>query len=104
MYRVKVHDSTVENYEMEIRHSSSNVSQYNKPPRERTIGREKVNFALIFSDKSDEAGYFESLKNMFYFPTFFPVIFISIYIASRANSSNTRFSTDRPYISVQVDL
>jgi hypothetical protein len=45
-------------------------------PREKGIAYSQMTWRLTFKDYGDEARYMKSLKNLFFFPTFWPIIIV----------------------------
>lgn len=47
-------------------------------PREKAVAISQVTWKLTFKDPEDEQKYLKSLKNLFFFPTFWPIILVFV--------------------------
>ena len=82
--------------------SNDLLAELNKP-RERIITKDKVNRLLYFTDKGDENLYTLSLKNLFYLPTFTPlVIVLIILLTTNGGDFRNRFQAKNVFYVVQA--
>lgn len=67
-------------------HSTYGEDRKDATPREKAVAYRQMTWKLTFKDPEDETKYLKSLKNLFFFPTFSPIIivFLAFTFSQRA--------------------
>jgi hypothetical protein len=72
----------------------------NRITREKQLSSSQITWFLSFSQSGDEILYQESLKNLFYFPTFLPIMCIFIAFTALEDGLVTSITTGDPFLTI----
>lgn len=73
-------------------------------PREKYVAKSQITWSLNFANPADDAAYLTSLKNLFYFPTFWPIICIFIAFTLSQNGVLNHLTEGDPFLTLSFAI